>query len=238
MGYQKLTIPANGYALLANPFVQIGTGSSTPEGYAINDMFTDDTENSTAANTAGAADQLQVWDRGRQGYANYFFSARVTTGAAWAATATPRVAADVTFDLGDGFWYLNRAAEAYSLTVRGEISTEDVEVTIAPGFTLVCNPFPSDLPLNSEGIDWGTAGATAGNTASAGDQIQIWDIDRQGYSNYFFSSRVTGGAAWATTAAPRVATTDVIPAGQGFWYLNRGEAFTITLKSPLSSTED
>ena len=235
MGYQKLAIPANGYALLANPFVQIGTGSSTPEGYAINDMFADDTENSTAGNTASAGDQIQVWDRGLQGYSTYFFSARVTGGAAWATVAAPRVAANVTFAAGDGYWYLNRAGESYTLNVNGEVSTEDVEVTIAPGFTLVCNPFPSDLPLNSENIDWGTAGATAGNTASAGDQIQLWDIDLQGYKTYFFSGRVTGGAAWATVAAPRAATTDVIPAGQGFWYLNRGEAFTITLKSPLSS---
>ena len=235
VGYQRLDIPANGYALLANPFVEVGTGSTDPVGYAINGMFTDDVDNSTAGNTAVAGDQIQVWDATRQGYDNYFFSSRVTTGTAWATVAAPRAAANVTFDFGDGFWYLNRASDSYTLTVSGEVSQKEVEVTLAPGYTLVCNPFPVDLPLNNENIDWAAAGATAGNTAVAGDQIQLWDIDRQGYDNYFFSGRVTTGAAWATVAAPRVATDAVIPAGQGFWYLNRGaESFTITLKSPIA----
>ena len=235
MGYQKLDIPANGYALLANPFVEVGTGSTDPAGYAINDMFADDTDKSTAGNIAVAGDQIQVWDASRQGYDNYFFSARVAGGAAWATVAAPRAAADVTFESGDGFWYLNRAEDSYKLTVSGEVSTKEVEVSLAPGYTLVCNPFPADLPINDVNIDWAAAGATAGNSAVAGDQIQLWDIARQGYDTYFFSSRVTTGSAWATIAAPRAATEAVIPAGQGFWYLNRGDStITITLKSPLA----
>ena len=232
VGYQRLDIPANGYALLANPFVEVGTGSTDPVGYAINDMFADDTENSTAGNSATLGDQIQVWDAATQGYNTYFFSARA--GKAWADVSTPRVASDVAFEFGDGYWYLNRAEDAYTLTVSGEVSTKEVEVTLAAsGYTLVCNPFPVDLPLNSENIDWATAGSTAGNSATLGDQIQLWDIDTQGYDTYFFSARA--GNAWADVSSPRVATTESIPAGQGFWYLNRGtEPITITLKSPIA----
>ena len=228
VGYQKLAIPANGYALLANPFVQIGTGSSTPEGYALNDMFIDDTENSTAGRAATQGDQIQTWDSARQGYSTYFFSSWVNK---WAGS-NPRAATEDAFNFGDGYWYLNRSDSAFELTVSGEVSEQEVTVTlIANGFTLVCNPFPADLPLNSESINWVSAGATAGRAATQGDQIQIWNTETQGYTTYFFSSWVN---QWAGSN-PRAATADSIPAGQGFWYLNRGDSdITITLKSPLA----
>ena len=233
VGYQKLDIPAGGYALLANPFVEVGTGSTDPTGYAINDMFADDTEKSTAGRTAGLGDQMQVWDSSLQGYKTYFFSSWVNQ---WAANSTPRAATTESFASGDGYWYLNRGESPYQLTVSGEVSTKEVEVTLVPGYTLVCNPFPADLPLNDENVDWGTAGATAGRTAGLGDNIQIWDISLQGYKTYFFSSWVN---QWANNSTPRVATTESIPAGQGFWYLNRSENnITITLKSPLAASGD
>ena len=233
VGYQKLTIPADGYALLANPFVEVGTGSTDPVGYPINGMFADDVDNSTAGNSLGLADQLQVWDSARQGYDTYFFSARTTPANQWAGS-NARIATTDSFEFGAGYWYLNRSAEAFSLTVSGEVSTKEVEVTLVPGYTLVCNPFPVDLPLNSDSIDWAAAGATAGNSLGLADQIQIWDIERQGYTTYFFSARTTPANQWAGSNA-RVATEDSIPAGQGFWYLNRGDQnITITLKSPIA----
>ncbi len=233
VGYQKLTIPASGYALLANPFTIVG---SDGEGFAINDMFTGDEENSQAGNNSALGDQLQVWDSSIQGYTTYFFSARTTPAKQWAAVATPRVATTETFNLGDGYWYLNRKETSYDLTVSGEVSTKEVEVTLAPGYTLVCNPFPADLPLNDENMNWPATKATARNNSECGDQNQFWDIDVQGYTTYFFSARTTPARQWAAVATPRVATTDSIPAGQGFWYLNRGtEDITITLKSPLAA---
>ena len=231
VGYQKLSIPANGYALLANPFVQVGTGSSEePAGYAINDMFADDAANSTAGRAQTQGDQMQTWDSATQGYTTYFYSSWVNK---WALNSAPRSATTDAFDAGDGYWYLNRGDSEYSLTVSGEVSVQEVEVTLAPGYTLVCNPFPADLPLNGDSVVFASEGATAGRAQTQGDQIQIWDIASQGYTTYFYSSWVN---KWALNSAPRVATTDSIPAGQGFWYLNRGDSdITVTLKSPLAA---
>ena len=231
MGYQKLSIPAGGYALLANPFTQVGSDGET---FAINDMFANDSENSTAGNNSSLGDTIEVWDPTIQGYsALYFFSSRA--GSKWAAGSAPRVATTDSMTAGDGFWYRNRGSSAYTLTVSGEVATNDVEVTLAPGYTLVCNPFPADLPLNGDSIDWATVGSTAGNNSSLGDTIEIWDPTIQGYSAlYFFSSRA--GSKWAAGSSPRVATTDSIPAGAGFWYRNRGSSdIVITLKSPLAA---
>ena len=231
VGYQKLSIPAGGYALLANPFTQVGSDGET---FAINDMFADDAANSTAGNTSGLGDTIEVWDPTIQGYsALYFFSSRA--GSKWAAGSTPRVATSDAIEAGNGYWYRNRGSTTYTLTVSGEVATTEVEVTLAPGYTLGCNPFPADLPLNSDSIDWANAGATAGNTSGLGDTIEVWDPEIQGYSSlYFFSSRA--GNKWAAGASPRVATTDSIPAGAGFWYRNRGSSdIVITLKSPLAA---
>ena len=233
VGYQKLSIPAGGYALLANPFTVVGSDGET---FPINDMFSDDAGQSTAGNTSGLGDTIEVWDPTIQGYSSlYFFSSRA--GNKWAAGASPRVATTDAINAGDGYWYRNRGANTFTLTVSGEVATNDVTITLSPGYTLVCNPFPADLPLNSDNIDWATAGATAGNTSGLGDTIEVWDPTIQGYSSlYFYSSRA--GSKWAAGASPRVATTDSIPAGAGFWYRNRSNSdITITLKSPLASVE-
>jgi len=228
VGYQKLSIPANGYALLANPFTVVGSDGET---FPINDMFSDDVGKSTEGRTAAQGDRVQVWDSSGQTYSTYFMSSFVH---AWAGT-NPRQAAADSFDSGAGYWYQNRGASAFELTVAGEVATNAVTVTLVPGYTLVCNPFPADLPLNSESIDWVGAGATAGRTAAQGDRIQVWDIDGQTYTTYFLSSFVN---AWAGSN-PRQATTDAIPAGKAFWYQNRSNSeITITLKSPIASAQN
>lgn len=230
VGYQKLTINPSGYTLLANPFVVIGTDDTFP----INEMFSSGTENITSGTTANRGDSLQSWNADGT-YNTYFYSSRVSGGAAWASTADSRTATTDEFAPGDGFWYKNQSANTYQLTVSGQVSTNSVTVTLNPsGYTLVCNPFPVDLPLNNGSIDWTSVGATSGTTANRGDVIQTWNADGT-YNTFFFSSRVSGGAAWAASSDSRTATDYAIPAGQGFWYKNQSsETLTITLTSPLA----
>ena len=233
VGYQKLSIPAGGYALLANPFTVVGSDGET---FPINDMFSDDVGQSTAGNNVTLGDTIEVWDPANQTYFSpYFFSSRANNK--WATSAAPRVATTESLTAGDGFWYRNRGSSSFDITVSGEVATNEVTITLSPGYTLVCNPFPADLPLNSDSIDWATAGATAGNNVTLGDTIEVWDSENQTYfSPYFFSSRANN--KWATSAAPRVATTEAVPAGAGFWYRNRGSSdIVITLKSPLAAAE-
>ncbi len=224
VGYQKLTIPAGGYALLANPFTIVGSDGDT---FPINDMFTGETNKITAGQRATQADMIQPWDSTAQGYKTYFFSSRIRK---W-SDGNANVAATTAFDPSDGYWYFNRSNSEFELTVSGEVATNEVEVTLVPGYSLVCNPFPADLPLNGDSIDWKAAGANAGQRATQADNIQTWNVDNQGYTTFFFSSRIN---QWSDGNA-NVATDKAIPAGQGFWYLNRGENnIVITLKSPLA----
>ena len=66
VGYSKLTMNADGYTLIANPFVDVATGNVI----AINDMFTEDTTEATAGTSASNADSIQVWNG--TGYTTYY----------------------------------------------------------------------------------------------------------------------------------------------------------------------
>ena len=120
VGYQKLSIPAGGYALLANPFTQVGSDGET---FAINDMFADDSENSTAGNNSSLGDTIEVWDPTIQGYsALYFFSSRA--GSKWAAGSSPRVATTDSIPAGAGFWYRNRGSSDIVITLKSPLAAE------------------------------------------------------------------------------------------------------------------
>ena len=227
VGYQKLSIPANGYALLANPFTVVGSDGET---FPINDMFSDDVGQSNGGMNAGAADQIQPWNTVAQGYSvTYYFSSRINK---W-ALGNPNTPTTAALNPADGYWYYNKGSSPITLTVSGEVATNEVAVTLVPGYTLVCNPFPVALPLNGDSIDWATAGAHGGMNAGAADQIQPWNTEAQGYTKtYYFSSRIS---KWAL-GNPNTATTESIEPGEGFWYYNKGpESISIVLKSPLSS---
>ena len=233
VGYQKLTIPSKGFALLANPFTVVG---SEGDRFRINDMFTNDSEVSNAGRGQTQADKVQTFNPATQGYTTYFYSSRVS-GNGWALGSKPTAAATDEFEDGAGYWYYNYGDNAITLNVAGEVATNEVTVTLVPGFTLVCNPFPADLALNGD-IDWETAGANAGRGQTQADKIQTFNPTTQGYTTYFYSSRVSGNG-WALGSKPTAATTDPIPAGGGFWYFNYGnESITITLKSPLATTQE
>ena len=119
VGYQKLSIPAGGYALLANPFTQVGSDGET---FAINDMFANDSEKSTAGNNAGQGDTIEVWDPTIQGYSDlYFFSSRA--GNKWAGS-NPRTATEDSIPAGAGFWYRNRGSSDIVITLKSPLAAE------------------------------------------------------------------------------------------------------------------
>ena len=119
VGYQKLSIPAGGYALLANPFTVVGSDGET---FPINDMFSDDAGQSTAGNTSGLGDTIEVWDPTIQGYSSlYFYSSRA--GSKWAAGASPRVATTDSIPAGAGFWYRNRSNSDITITLKSPLAS-------------------------------------------------------------------------------------------------------------------
>ena len=120
VGYQKLTVPAGGYALLANPFTIVG---SDGDRFKINDMFTNDGDVANAGRTYTQADKVQTFDPAGQKYTTYFFSSRINgSQKGWALSSAPTKATTDPVPAGGGFWYFNYGSENITITLRSPLS--------------------------------------------------------------------------------------------------------------------
>ena len=84
----------------------------------------------------------------------------------------------------------------------------------------------------------------AGNGATSSDQIQVWDGEK--FDVYFYRAKkttnpkFTAGPAWVNANSAGVVTTDVVPAGKGFWYARPDDktAGTLEQASPIAKEND
>ncbi len=219
VGYSKITMNADGYTLIANPFVEVGTGDLI----GIDDMFADDATGSTAGTAADRSDNILVWTG--SGYTTYWYRKPKSGSAYWAKGTTQT---SDTLPTGAGAFYLNSAQTATELTISGEVRNEPQTITIAAnGYTLVENPFPAPLDIQTFAV----AGATSGTAADRADNILVWT--GSGYTTYWYRKPKSGDAYWAKGTTQ---TTDTIAPYTGFFYLSCGnEAFTVTIQPPTSA---
>ena len=222
VGYSKLTIPANGYTLVANPFVEVGSG----ETIAINDMFAEDATVGTAGSSASNADTLLTWDG--TGYVTYYLRADASNGNHWRKSGERKATTDSVPE-GDGAFYHGIGAEVATLTVSGEVRTEDLPVTILPGYNLLGNPFPTELSFSTFVVE----GATAGSSASNADTILTWD--GTGYVTYYLRADASNGNHWRKSGE-RKATTDTIAPYAGFFYHSLAQSGSLSVTIPAPAT--
>ena len=224
VGYSKLTMKADGYTLIANPFVEVGTGDNI----AINDMFAEDTDVANAGSSYTQADTIEVWAGDR--YVTYFLFTRNGSTPAWMKVGdrTPTVEE---IPVGAGAFYHNYSADSdVTLTISGEVKSEPETLTITPGYTLVKNPFPTELEFSVFAVE----GATAGASYTQADTIEVWAGDR--YVTYFLFTRNGSAPAWMKVG-DRTPTQDKLKPYEGFFYHAIGNnSFTVTIKSPLASS--
>ena len=211
---------ANGYTLIANPFAEVGTGDTI----GINDMFTDDSTNASSGTSAAASDNILVWTG--SGYETYWYRKPKSGPAYWAKGNSQTTD---TLPTGAGAFYLNSAKNTTELTMSGEVRTEPQTITIAAnGYTLVENPFPTPLNIQTFAVE----GATSGTSASASDNILVWTGN--GYETYWYRKPKSGPAYWAKGNSQ---TTDTIAPFTGFFYLSCGKsAFTVTIQPPSAAS--
>lgn len=224
VGYSKITIPANGYTLVANPFVEVGTGDVI----AINDMFAEDATVGTAGSSDTTADTLLTWDG--SGYVTYYLRADASNGNHWRKSGERKATTDSVPE-GDGAFYHGIGAEAATLTVSGEVRAEDLPVTILPGYNLLGNPFPTELSFATFVVE----GAVAGTSDTNADTILTWD--GTGYVTYYLRADSANGNHWRKSGE-RKATTDTIAPYTGFFYhsLAQSGSLAVTIPAPVTTT--
>lgn len=229
VGYQKLEMKAAGYTMIANPFVEVGTG----ELIVIADMFADDAVAATSGGSASDADNIKVWNG--SGYNTYWFRKPKKGNSFWVSDEDITVETQSTLPEGNGAFYVNNAPTNEVLTISGEVRSTDQTLRIYPGYNLLENPFPTELPITAFTV----AGAKSGGSASDADNIKLWN--GSGYDTYWFRKPKKGDSFWVSDADITVETSAMISSGAGIFYLSRAnvaegdpEYFEVSIESPIA----
>ena len=220
VGYNKVTLTP-GYNMLSPMFSYVGGGDK-----AIVDLF-EEKDGFVAGEADSEADYILVWYGGGYAY-TYFFStdaADENADAKWASGEDSF--SETTDDLppNTGFWFYNRSSQR-TVTLAGEVPTNDVSVVVSPGYTMLSNPFSAAMPVKS--IIATSGSLTAGEADSEADYIYVWR--NGGYdATYFYSTDADN--AWASGDDSFSETDESIGPGEAFWFYSRS-AGQITLKLP------
>ena len=184
---------------------------------------------------SSGSDQIWRWNTETASWTKYFwYSSRGTT--LWAKQGE-KVETKDTIPAGETFFFLRGGAAATtSLTLAGAVKQMDgsVSTTASAGqLAFMANPWPTAIAVKDFSSLY-TAGTPAGggSLSSGTDQIWRWNRETSTWTKYFYyNSR--GTTLWAKQGE-KVATEDVIPGGEGFFFQRGGAAApaTLTISAP------
>ncbi len=214
VGYNKVTL-TKGYNMLSPMFVNVGGGNK-----AIVDLFNED--DFTAGESSTEADYISLWYAG--GYQDlYFFSTDANN--AWSSDGFEETEDDLPENVG--FWLYNRGGER-TVTLSGEVPTEDVTITLTVGYNLLANPFSAPLPVSSIVPTQGNT-LKSGESSTEADYISVWR--NGGYDSLYFVSS-DAGDTWSEDGFEETDAT--IAPGEAFWLYRRDSAAEIKIPAPYA----
>ena len=220
VGYEKIEIPENAMTIAGVQFKTVGDNvndlvtlqSIKPEGYVEN-----------------GGDWIMVWDPATQTYTSaYFWGASADGGVYESADADEPIGPgwgdkeqniiDITLDHGQGFW--TKSVGGGTLTVSGEVSTENSVSVPVNAMTLVTSTYPGELDIQDI--------VPTGYVENGGDWIMIWDPSTQIYTTaYYWGASADGGVYESADAEEPIGPgwgdkeQNIIRAtlnpGEGFW---------------------
>ena len=196
---------------------------------AIKDLVTVGTPVGAAA--YGTSDQIWVWNTEDATWTKYYYySGR--QGKKWIKTTDAATAAETEDTLATGktffFCRASSAAGTTTLTLSGKVKVFDGESSFtvsANQLAFAANPWPIELNIKDIS-NYYTSGTPVGAAAyGTSDQIWLWDTATAGWTKYYYYSG-RQGKKWikTTDAANADETTDVIPAGAGFFFQRSSSA--------------
>ena len=196
----------------------------------------------TGAGSLGdGADQIWRWNTADASWDKYFwYSSRGTTQ--WRKNGESKETTD-TIPAGETFFFLRASTgQATSLTLSGavkEISSasapREVAVT-ASQLAFMANSWPTEIKVADFSKFYKSGSAIgAGSLGDGADQIWRWNRETSSWTKYYYySSR--GTTLWAKSGE-KVATTDTIPAGEGFFFQRAStdkDSATIAISAPVA----
>ena len=180
------------------------------------------------------ADQIWVWVPSRETYDKFYYyddgeeaGWSITTGGqdyfediAEYANGLPQ---------GSAFYFLAKEGSK-ALTGSGSVELNDqVEMDLASGtYTMIANPYPTTLQLNSTQVEVEGLKGDAENFNNA-DQIWVWVPSKETYDKFYYYDDGEE-AGWSITTGGQDYIEDIaeyeggIPAGTAFYFLAKDGA--------------
>jgi hypothetical protein len=168
------------------------------------------------------ADQIWLWDTEGNDWVKYFYMKRGTQPAVgWCKAGTTTETTDTIDDGQTFFFYRGSGATATTLTLSGQVkeftASAQYDAPTAGNYKFIGYPWPTELPIAGFEKFQGAPKGAASCLVTA-DQIWLWDTEGNDWVKYFYMKRGTQPAVGWCKAGTTVETTDVIPAGQGFFF--------------------
>ena len=219
--------------ITAAQYIALGTVFENVDGsdVAVKDLVTVGTP--VGAGNATGADQIWVWNTESADWTKYFYYSgrgvkqwRVIGGAATETTDTLSTGKTFFFCRSSG------ATGSTTLTLSGKVKALDGEssFTVTAGqLAFASNPWPIAMSVKDISSFYVAGTPTGAGNATGADQIWLWDTSSATWNKYFYYSG-RGVKQWRKIGET-TETTDIIPAGIGFFFQRSSgasEAATIT----------
>ena len=217
VGYEKLNLTAEKFAMCATQFELVGGGSGT-----LSDLFSGtDIPFGTEIrflNERGAYDVYKYLEEAYDETTDDFVPG-------WADVGEELVSDPV--DVGTGFWV--KTPENYDLTQSGQVADDaTITLTLIPGmFQMISNPYPDGF--NPNAVTW--------NNLEYGTEIRVLNA-RGAYDVYKYIEEAYDETTddfvpgWANVGEELV-TDSIADIKQGFW-IKSDTATTITFSNPTT----
>ena len=203
MGYQKVTLQP-GFNFVAPQFITVGGGAINIQDVKLNVADAD----------ATGMDNIQILDADGNPVAQYYWFPK-----AWTVSGTQSGWVDETGDLADvtvanGLAFLLEGADDSTVTIAGEVPTNDVATVSVAGFNFVGNATPVEVDIQDFQIN------VADDDATGLDNIQILDVNFNPVAQYYWFPKawtVSGTKSGWVDESGDLAQVSIAP-GQGFLF--------------------
>ena len=174
-----------------------------------------------------AADQIWVWKSDIDDWAKYFYSSKVK---GWCSSTDTTKETEDTITTGQTvFFRRGGGGVATTISLSGGVTPFAAKPSypnlVAGKYAFMAYPWPVNMPIADFSKYQGAPKGMPGSTLAA-DQIWVWKSDIDDWVKYFYSSKVK---AWCISTDTSKATTDFIPAGEGFFFRRGGGGSTDTV---------
>lgn len=217
---------ASQYKALSVQFEGIGETTAI----SIKDLVTSSAPKG-APTCQAAADQIWLWDSANADWVKYFYYKKGTAGDIWCKKGETTETTDTIANGETFFFYRGSGAAVATLTLSGGVKPfagkPEYSGLVATQYRFLGYPWPTAMPIagfqNFQGDPKG-----APTCQAASDQIWLWDTANADWVKYFFYKKGTAGNVWCKKGET-TETTDVIPAGEGFFFYRGSGASTDTI---------